>query len=223
MKQLVVRGPGMNIRCAVRYAKDAVPSRPWLILGKGPSLDNLGAVDTSKYNVLTLNHACLLCVPTIAHFTDWEAWAACRPFLVAAVQGDPTSEIALCLPWHPHVDYKPSRRTLAWWATDDAVTYREFHRRGRLVSYNSTVAHKLPANSNLTTVRVRYFSAVAAFNLLALAGVIDVDTIGVDGGTGYATTMNPTDRLANGRPSFDVQFDEIMHTVKAYGITWRRL
>jgi hypothetical protein len=65
---------------------------------------------------------------------------------------------------------------------------------------------------------VRYFSAVAAVNLLAVSGVREIFTIGVDGGSSYAPDFDKKTLLVNGRASFDVQFKEIRDTEKRKGV-----
>jgi hypothetical protein len=70
----------------------------------------------------------------------------------------------------------------------------------------------------LPTVRVRLFSAVAGLNILALARVKRVYTLGIDGGTEYAKCVPAADRLANGQDSFDVQFKELRRTHRVLGV-----
>jgi len=206
----------------VRYIQDAFPDRKWLILGKGPTLDNLPDLLDHGRAVMSLNHACWVIRPDIAHFTDWEAYCDC--YTPVSIFRD----TALCMPWHPHVNCRPSRQPLDQFdpALDGLSTSPlnlplwPFARRGRLLSYNSTVASKLTRNPRLKTIRVRYFSAVAAFNILAAAGVKDIVTLGVNGGTEYARGMNTKDCLANGRDSFDIQFQEIRTTVRKHKMNW---
>lgn len=184
---------------------------PWLVVGKGPSCGYISRVDPARYHVLTLNHACRVVEPSIAHFTDLEAFFDCVPTL-------DDRKCAYCLPWYPHVGNAVGRKTL----NDHGPAVRP-KGLGDLVSYNSSLAHKLPRNAALPDVRVRHFSAVAAFNILALAGIREIASIGVDGGTGYAEGFDPKDRLANGRKSFDPQTKEITNTVTRNGIHWTRL
>jgi hypothetical protein len=216
------------IRCAVAYVRDSFPRhRPWLVLGKGPSLARLKPQDALQYSVMTLNHACLVARPDVASFVDWEACADCFPRLADAssYHGRP---IAVCLPWHPHVRCRPTDQTLdqfqpAVAGLDRGSAWLSAGIQGRLLAYNSTTAGRLPRHPHLATVRVRHFGAVAAFNLLAKAGVREVASLGVDGGTEYDPRFDPKDRLANGHRTFDAQFAEINRTVKANKMTWRRL
>jgi hypothetical protein len=183
-------------------------AQPWLVLGKGPSFDRLGELGPAVRGrrTLALNHACLRAAPDVAHFTDLAAFLDCGPALGLRV---PDEAVRVALPWHPHVDFRPGRQTLLDQARRHPATLGWLLEQGRLLSYNSTLAGRLPAHPKLAEVPVRLFSAVAAVNLLAAAGVRDVALLGVDGGTGYAAGFDPKDRLANGRPDFDAQFAEI--------------
>lgn len=190
-----------------------VSPRPWLLVGKGPTSDHAHKLDPARYHVLTLNHAFRLVPPTVAHFTDLATYRACA----AEVAGLP-----VCLPWHPHVSYRASPLSLADHATR-VPALAALEAAGLLLSYNSTTAGRLPRNPELPTLRVRFFSAVAAFNLLAAAGVRDVHTLGIDGGTGYGRAFDTGNRLANGRATFDDQRAEIVRTTARNKMRWTRL
>jgi hypothetical protein len=200
------------VACAVSRVKK-LNRLPWLLVGKGPSLDLRLNFDLERYYTLTLNHACSLVVPSLAHFTDLEAFHACARSLLSSPKAPP-----VVMPWVPHVNMSPGHFTLSELrdeCKDDLIS--AFLELGKLYAYNSS---RVPANRwnpNLKLVRVRYFSAVAGFNLLVGAGHRRVYSLGVDGGKDYATGLETRDRLANGRKSFDVQFDEIGRTCRRTG------
>lgn len=184
--------------------------KPWLLVGKGPTLQRHREVDFTRFHVLTLNHACLLVPATIAHFTDVEAYIACRH----ALYYQPCS---VCLPWYPHVQFRSGERSLAHHCEFEDTFHGCIDER--LLSYNSTLSHR-PTNPALATIRVRYFSAVAACNILLAADVREIFSLGVDGGTEYCPGFNPKDRLANSQPSFDVQFGEISASCQRHRAQW---
>ncbi len=185
----------------------AARPRPWLVLGKGPSAARLADFDPSAYHVLSLNHACRLTPPAVAHFADLEAYYACEDHLAAL------DECVACLPWHPHVKCKPGKADLSDYELPASHT----------VTYNATTARKLPRYPGVHTVGLRFFSATAAFSILGLAGVRTVFSLGVDGGTEYAPCFDAKDRLANGRTSFDDQFKDINATVRHHKMAWTKL
>ena len=193
----------------LRAIREAKPEKKWLIIGKGPSSDLLPQVPLADFVTVSLNHACKLLHADLAHFTDLEALDQCEEILSSR-------NYNVCMPWHPHIGMKPSPMTLLNYASPHSGAHRPILSwslaNDQLFSYNSTVASSLSKNRKLTTVRVRFFSAVAAFNILASAGVKEIHTIGVDGGTSYGTMFQGLQPLENGRESFDAQFQEIART-----------
>jgi hypothetical protein len=198
-------------RSAVTFVHEHTRAHPryWLVVGKGPSADYLCRHDLDRYHVLTLNHACKLAVPTLAHFVDVDAMLDCRHRLHQL-------DCHVAMPWHPHQHFKAHADCL-----DEYPWAAEFGTK--LTSYNATTANTLSRNPMLPTLRLRYFSAVAAFNILVAAGIRHIHSIGVDGGRGYAEGLDGRTRLANGQKTFDVQFPEIRDTIRRNKCTWVRL
>lgn len=199
----------------------AVDRRPWLIVGKGPSVDNIGQVKLDDYHIVTLNHACNIVKPTIAHFVDIEALQKCTVRLSSPAICE--HETHICMPWRPHRGFKATRVTLEEWAEKSSVTpaLRRFSACS-LLSYNAST-DRFPKNSKLPAICLRYFSATAAFNFLIAAGITKIYSIGVDGGTDYAKCFDKSTKLANGRSSFDVQMPEIEAAIKFKQCKWIRL
>lgn len=196
-------------RTARRY-----PTKKWAVLGKGPSSDRYADIDWDDFHVISLNHAIRLGPALLAHFVDMEAFwdnvDHLRPgqFVV--------------MPWRPHVQMKPTEKTLKGW-TCEPGPLRDAWLEGRLLSYNATCHRKFPAHADLPSVSLRYFSAEAGFNILAGAGIKTIHTLGVDGGTGYGAAFDPKDHLANGLASFDQQLEEIARTCQTLKIRHVRL
>src|SRR4051794_12821065 len=80
--------------------------RPWLILGKGPSLSKLPQFATSDYSLISLNHAVRDACVDVAHFVDWDAFCDVAERCVSHAR-------FTVLPWQPHIDFKPSRKNLS--------------------------------------------------------------------------------------------------------------
>lgn len=198
--------------------------KPWLVLGKGPTLAKLTPAIAAAHSVVALNHAIEVVPrpyvsPVIAHFTDIEAIGGC---ILAITRGRPK----VVMPWHPHVAMEPGLFTVANHSdghSASAIVIGDLIDSESLWSYNSDRADHLEAHPELTRVRVRAFSAVAAFNLLALADVKEIFSLGVDGGKDYDTRMDAVNKLANGQKSFDAQTPELTRTLLKHSIRWIKL
>jgi hypothetical protein len=184
---------------------------PWLILGKGPSFSKKEEFDLTSYNTLSLNDAVRSRPVDVAHAIDLQ---------VVERSGDAIRANArvLVMPWHPHVNFHASDRSLDQLAADNPVLKR-LQEEGRLLWYNLSSASSHRPDSPV--VEVKYFSAEAAINLLAISGASTIRTLGVDGGRNYSAAfvdLNSKSLLANGRSSFDRQFEEFARTILKTGI-----
>jgi len=197
----------------------------WLVLGMGPSFSRHSSIDLSTYRVLGINRVCCVLPTDLTVVTDLEVFCAIGGHIEAG-------EGAAALPWYPHRKFEPHRESSLQQVLSGAVSapancrraLRRLQRQGRLLSYRSSRSEKWPHPPNLgPPVRVRYFSAVAAINLLGLAGVKTIRTLGIDGGTDYAPEFAGLKPLENGQTSFDVQFHEIAWSVKKHRLDFARL
>lgn len=198
------------------FAKTVDPSEPWLILGKGPSFALRGDFDLSRFHLISLNHAVREEPVFVAHIIDLDVIEACGPALERNAQ-------MLVMPWYPHVRNEVGVRTLAEIMPEIPVLQR-LDAEGRLLWYDlstSPVRHGTPP-----VVEATYFSAEAALNLLALAGVRRVRSLGVDGGSAYSGAfedLRNSTLLANGRTSFDLQFAGFARTILRTGVNFAPL
>jgi hypothetical protein len=191
-------------------ARAPFDDRPWLILGKGPTYQRRGDFDLTQFHTLSLNHVVADMRVDVAHIMDIDVVIACADALR-------TNCRYLVMPRHPHVACEPSRRRLEEFF-DAVPVLRELDERGRLVWYSSSGA---PVPGVPRHVRVRFFSSEAALGVLGELGVREVRTIGVDGGRQYGSSfqhLNGVTKLANGQPSFDLQFAELELARRRYGM-----
>jgi hypothetical protein len=202
--------------------------RPWLLLGKGPSFDKHRGVDLTAFDTLALNHAARELPVTAAHVIDLEVLDQCGPALERNAG-------VLVMPWVPHarnesiarlVTGHPARLSdehLGTLATRHPLL-RRLCEQGRLLWYNlATAPQPRPGGP---VIPVRYFSAEAALNLLAVSGVRTVRSLGLDGGRAYGSAFDDLSSrtlLANGRSSFDAQFEEFARTRLRTGISYAPL
>lgn len=192
------------------------PSEPWLVLGKGPSFASRTGFDLSRFHLLSLNHAVREQPVLVAHVIDLDVIQAC---------GDAIEKNArvLVMPWYPHARNLAGDRTLDEMA-EELPVLRRLNAEGRLLWYDlSTSAIRRGVGP---VVQATYFSAEAALNLLALAGVRRVRSLGVDGGSAYSRAFEDLQNstlLANGRPSFDLQFAGFARTILRTGVDFAPL
>jgi hypothetical protein len=185
-------------------SREQLTDKPWLILGKGPSFSRRGEHDLSQFHLFGLNHVVRELEVDVAHAIDVDVIAQC---------GDKvrTNCRWLLMPRHPHVEFDPTSKRIEDFF-DELPVLRELDDDGRLVWYNLANYRRV---GDAPVIKARYFSAEAAFNILATVGVKAVRTLGVDGGRGYSAAFQDLPALANGRVSFDVQFSEIGKIVRA--------
>jgi len=177
-------------------------SKPWLILGKGPSFEKRAQFDLGRFQIVSLNHAVREQPVLMAHVIDLDVVHTCAEAIERNAK-------FIVMPWYPHVGNRPGPMHLGALVEQDATISR-LDKQGKLLWYNHCLAPSRNGNSPL--IGVRFFSSEAVLNLLATAGVQTVRSLGIDGGTTYSQHFQDlTDRtlLANGWDTFDRQFSEI--------------
>ena len=184
-------------------------SKPWLLLGKGPTFSRRSEFPLSDYNLMGLNTVVREQTVDVAHIIDIDVVQAsadalrdnCR-FLVIARR--------------PHERFRAGEKRLEDYF-DELPVLRELDEQGRLVWYNA--ATSAPVGDS-PSIGVRFFSSEAAMNILGEMGAKTVRTIGIDGGTQYAGEFKDQPELQNGLPSFDAQFRELEDIVAKHGIDY---
>ncbi len=192
------------------------PNEPWLMLGKGPSFARRVNYDLRAFHTLSLNHAVREEKVRVAHVIDLNVIDDCAEAILN------NSEV-LAMPWRPHVRFVPGAFTLEELAERNRVL-RQMNEQGRLVWYNLSTATGPRENSPL--VRAEFFSAEAGLNLLALAGVCQVRSLGVDGGREYSgefEDLKDKTLLSCGQDTFDKQFKGFARTIRTTGVDYAPL
>ena len=196
---------------AVEWLRGRDRANPWLLLGQGPSLDQYLKLDLRRYTTFGLNRVVRLLDVDVCHFSDIETFHECQDH-------DRIKErcrTKIIIPWYPHTNHRSGKQTLDAWCKR-SPTLKKLRDEERLLSYNSSLAWKKPRNPRWPIIRVKVFSGVAAFNLLAAAGVRVVCSLGIDGGESYSRAFPKSTCLNNGQDNFDVQFREIDKTLREY-------
>lgn len=200
------------------WARSLEPDpRPWLVLGKGPTFARRHEFDLSGFRTMALNHVVAEQRVDVAHIIDVD--------VVEAV-GERLFENCECLimPRVPHVRNAPSVRRLEDFVATNRVLSR-LDAAGRLVWYNASTSPAAPV-PGAPVARVRYFSSEAALEILGIIGAPVVRSLGIDGGRGYSPafqSLQGTTMLANGQPSYDLQFDQLERIASERGIDYAPL
>lgn len=183
------------------WREASLDGRPWLVLGKGPTFARRSEFDVTGYHTLSLNHAVVEQPVDVAHVIDIDVVEDCAEALLTNCRW-------LLMPRVPHIHSRRSLNRLEDFFAAIPVLQR-LDDEGRLVWYNAETA---PAEPGSPVIEVRYFSSEAALSVLGTLGVRTVRTLGIDGGVSYSGDfrgVEPRTRLANGQPSFDLQFAEL--------------
>ncbi len=190
-------------------------NRPWLMLGKGPSFGRRHEFDLSGYNLVSLNHAVREVKVEIAHVIDIDVIHDCEEVIAANCD-------FLVMPRFPHVQSLPGLASLDDYLRGSAAL-RRLDEENRLVWYNISTARAVGSSP---VISARYFGSEAALGVLGEYGVRVVRSLGVDGGTHYATAFSSDATqtlLSNGQASFDMQFVELRRIAHKYGVDFRPL
>jgi hypothetical protein len=198
------------------FAGNAGSSGAWLVLGKGPSYALRDRFDLSRFHLMSLNHAVREQPVLAAHMIDLDVVRDCAEAIEQNAQ-------VLVMPWYPHVHNAVGARSLDALAGEIPVLQR-LRQDGRLLWYDLSTSPD--RHGSAPVVEATYFSAEAALNLLAAAGVRRVRSLGIDGGSSYSPAfedLRDKTLLANGRTSFDLQFEGFARTIARTGVDFSPL
>lgn len=182
--------------------------KDWLIVGKGPTFENIDDYDLDQFNIIALNHVANY-IP-LAKPNSNAARLCCLIDLdvlklVSRYNADPI----ILMPLYPHVGFKP-------WIGSEFVDKSY----PNVVRFSCSTWKKEQPDP---IIKVKYNVAEAAFGILIYFGVKKIYTLGVDGGTKYAKTFSDLTPLTNGRNHFDDQLKAIESQCITNGVMWNKL
>lgn len=183
--------------------------KPWLILGKGPTFSRVLDLNTNSYYLFGLNDTINYLYCEIGHFIDLDVIKRLNSFDCQY----------LIVPWHPHINNRPTKRTLKDWINEEPFL-EHYENSGRLYSYNLSTWKNDSGIKGYPLIKTKYFSAESAFRILIEKGIKTIYSLGIDGGSDYAKEFSHLKPLTNTRKSFDDQFLEINRMVKEHGINY---
>tara|TARA_Y100000310_G_scaffold190427_1_gene190412 strand:- start:24 stop:623 length:600 start_codon:yes stop_codon:yes gene_type:complete len=179
--------------------------KPFLILGKGPSIDRLDEIDKSEYITIGLNHIATREKLDVAHFIDYEVVDHCGEVLFDNVK-------FLMMPWHPNKGFKLHHKNIERLSKENEILGR-FRREERLITYNRGGTN---CKFGGKLVFCLNFSGDTTFNLLSVHGQKKIYSLGIDGGKAYSASYSDREPLQNGRDSFDSQFSAVDDVSRKY-------
>ncbi len=182
--------------------RPANKEKPWLIIGKGPTYDLIDEYDTSIFNIISLNHVVRHRKVVLAHMIDFDVPVDCAEAIYKNAE-------YLVMPWVPHINNVPTDQTLEELTAQNPVL-NKLKSENRILWYDFITGGK--PKGKYPVICVDYFSSEAVLSLLARSGVNKIRSLGIDGGKTYNTTfadIAATKLLANGQPTFDLQFGAI--------------
>lgn len=184
-------------------------SKPWLVLGKGPSLSKFDEINPDDYNIAGLNHVMGTQKVDLGHAIDIE---------VIKDLGDDVYNNCkhLVMPWIPHRKFRPGSKNLKELVSEIEVLER-MSSENRLLFYDLCTAN-LKAE-DFEPITVRFFSTEALLTLLGECEFKNIRTLGIDGGSNYDPKFDHLAdkvRLANGVASFDAQFIQFPEIINKY-------
>lgn len=188
------------------FSQIQIDDRPWLIVGKGPTLANWSPDMKDKYNVFCMNQSIWVTkYADILHFIDYEYYEH------TTTKTDITYK-TIVMPWRPHIKERSTGRCLE----DLSPNYNN------LYSYDLSTSNKDPRYKDKEIIHANFSSAQAAFNILGEMGVKNIDTIGVDGTKSRFDPFKDL-KIVNEHVDTTPQFNLINDYVKKYNIKWTKL
>jgi hypothetical protein len=186
---------------------------PWLVVGKGPSFAHRGEYDLTRYRILSLNDTVREgFLVNIAHFIDFDAFERCAEYLLT------NSSALVVLPWFPHFKNRVGSICLRDLVKNNSVL-SAINSLNRLFWYDLSTS--CVRRGLYPVVSAKFFSSEAAIEMLAIAGVRVVRTLGIDGGKHYSREFSDLENislLSNKQISFDGQFEAFPRIMRKYSV-----
>jgi hypothetical protein len=164
------------------------------------------------YRTIGLNHVCRERKTFVTHVIDAN--------VLEEVPNMADRSEFLVMPMHPHFEFRASQKTLVEMLPVNPVL-KAFEDRGALLWSNLSTWPKAECTSPV--VRVAFFSAEAAIQLLARSGIRKIRTLGVDGGASYAKSFSDIQAFRGGHKTFDLQTKYIEATVREFQVDFEPL
>ena len=188
---------------------DNFHKKPWLVLGKGPSVDKVESVELRKYNVWSINQ-------TLRLIPRADVWA-CSDY--ECFTDIPTGMI--------YSQFFYMQSTPRWRNKPDSGNIHTFinHNYSLKALEKMDMVFSLDFNGEERLFPEESFtmdiSGAMAFQILGRLGVKEIHSLGLDGGEGRSEQFNESHKIDGN--SYDLHFERVRHWVNFYNINWVRL
>jgi hypothetical protein len=195
--------------------RQELPSKPWLIVGQGPTFARHSKVDLAGYSVLGFDQVARELRVDVAHALDVETIAPCADRVEKNCRW-------LLLPRRPEVNRKPGPPVEAYFGRMPVL--RRMAAQNRLVWYNRATASPQAGDATQATTPPGALADIA--ELFAQIGVRRLRSLGLDGGHAHSQEFRELEvqALRNSPPTQrDVPPREIEAVFYAHGIDYAPL
>lgn len=190
---------------------------PWLVIGKGPSF-NTGKMK----QFIRRKVPCIATINQAANFMkaiDEKADVAFFHDIEPMLDVEPNRAYAYCLPWVPHFRARPDSRTLEQWRNHTV------NLRGPICySYDlSTTGSELTHFKDQPRIESNCFTYESVLQILGHAGVKEIITCGIDGGSARHPYFVGTHQEEKPSSGYDYQFEAEKKWKAKFGLKIQRL
>lgn len=189
-----------------------------LVLGKGPSLtqENFArANEKGDAIVIGINQVSAHFKVDIAFFVDFEPYEEIKQSLLK------DKHIKVLLPWRPNKRIgngsrsKPMIKQLDEMCSEDEILARLSEER-RLFYFHTFYGKR---NAGMNCFTPNLVSLTALLKILAGHNVINIATLGIDGGRSYSSILNKSSTVTQLKNGYDKQFPIIKDIAIKHGMT----
>ncbi len=200
--------------CFKKFISD-LATKNWLIIGKGPSFNDIDKEDLSSFQTISLNHVIKLKKVMYSHFIDYDAFLDCQDSVLENAE-------FLVMPFYPHLNNEVSKKSIIEFAQENKILNKLLNEK-RVLSYD-LISSKI-RTPELLLIDGLFFSGEVVIKLLAASGVTNILTAGIDGGQSYShafSDLNEKTLLNNNQTTFSIQNQEISRTIIHYNLNLQR-
>jgi hypothetical protein len=184
--------------------------KPWLVLGKGPSIDRIKTIELHNYNVWAINQ-------TLSLIPKADVWACSDYECFTDVPTGMIYQQFFYMQSSPRWRNKGESGDLNSFINHNYVLKMLLQRMG-IFSLDFDGEKILFPDKNPFTLDI---SGAMAFQILGKLGVKEIYSLGLDGGEGRGEVFEGSHKIDGN--SYEIHFERVQHWTKELNINWTRL